>query len=324
MKVCSGCGKKYQPDANFCPRAACATAGRPRRLSAALGVEVPPVARRAMRSFARKPGADDTAERLVALSRERPQRSEEAALKTYLARLAGMIQARPVQAADATVDFLRYFLPETSRHRPEPGERLRDWDDRDAPAELQNLRHRAHAAIAARLDEQPGDEPPPEGGRRRRRTQSVSGRFQSYFDEHRPRSPVRDPAALRTMTATQLALHVAALLEAAGVTDVSSWPLTGPHGADLLFSWRGRKVVVQLKGPDTAATNRMIRQAEAARESYGCHAVWLITNARVTPAVRTLAGGADVLLIAGDQLEELEALVGRQLRTFAAATPRRR
>jgi hypothetical protein len=311
MKVCPACGKKYKDEANFCPRATCASAGRPRRLTA-VGVEIPEVARRLMKNFARKPGADDSPERLKAHSRERPHRSEEAALKAYLARLDLMSRSRALRASAATIDFLRYLLPETSRHRPEPGERLRDWDSRDAPVELQNLRHRAHAAIQAHLQRTAGDNRASEGPHRKRRT-ARSSRFQ-----------VRDPLAVKGMTATQQALHLAALLRAAGVTDVSSWPITGPDGADLLFSWHGKKVVIQTKGPEGPLTGKIVRQAQAAQASYGCQAVWVVAGGQFSPSVHAQAGEAGVLLLDGGQIADLQPIIDRQLRLLGAAGTRRR
>jgi hypothetical protein len=335
MKVCSVCGKKYPDEANFCPRATCATAGRPRRLTLA-GVEVPELARRQMRQFARKPGADDSPARLRALARERPQQSEETALRTYLQRLTTLVGQRSMRPSDATVDFLRYFLPETNRHRPEPGERLRDWDQRGAPSDLQNLRHRAYAAIVARLQER--DEPAEKGtisgaARPRRRTitsQSpaaprVTGvRFQAFFDASKPREHPHDPEALKSMNPTQMAMHVSMLLQAAGVRDVSSWPITGDHGADLLFSWQGKKVVVQTKGAGGSPAGRVLREAQAARAAYGCQAVWIVTAASAPRALRTAASEAHVLLVDGGELEKLEALITQQLRLLASGNGKRR
>ena len=300
MKVCPACGKKYQDEANFCPRATCASAGRPRRLSP-VGLEIPEVARRLMKQFPHKPGADDSPERLKAISRERPNQSEEVALKKYLARLA-LLDENRLRASDATVDFLRFLLPESSRHRPQAGERLREWDGRTAvPIELQNIRHRAYAAIRSHLQERQESD----GRRKTRATRTATAtrtgelRFQSYFEARKPRGEARDPAALKNMTATQLALHLAGLLRSAGVDDVSSWPITGPQGADLLFSWQGKKVVVQAKGPDAPLSSRIVRQAQAAQASYGCQAVWVVAGAPFAPAVRTLASEAGILLLGG-------------------------
>jgi hypothetical protein len=333
MKVCPACGKKYQDEANFCPRAACASGGRPRRLTTG-AFEIPDVARRLMKQFTHKPGADDSPERLKALSRERPHQSEESALKKYLARLA-LLDENRLRASEATVDFLRYLLPESSRHRPQAGERLRDWDSRPAlPQELQNLRHRAHAAIRAHLQqrqEQSGPPDPDQTGRRKTRAIRTAGagktgelRFQSYFEARKPKTQSRDPAALKTMTATQLALHLAALLKSAGVADVSSWPITGAQGADLLFSWQGKKVVVQAKGPEVPLSNRIVRQAQAAQASYGCQAVWVVAGGPFAASVRALATEAGILLLGGDQLGQLEPTVVRQLRALAGPVPRRR
>jgi hypothetical protein len=330
MKVCPSCGKKYQETANFCPRASCASAGRPRRLAPA-GFHIPDAARRLVMEFPRKLGADDPPERVRALASGRLSRAEEAALQTYLGRLTARKGSRPYRASDVTIDFLRYLLAEDDKHRPEPGERLRDWDRRRLPLDLQRVRERAFEAIQVRLEQLQQEERTSSygkpGGRRSRAaagSKLPSLQFEAYFEAHKPSAEARDPAALKTMTPTQLAFYLAGVLTEAGVADVSSAPLTGPDGADLLFSWQGKKVVIQTRNRAGATSSRVVQQIRSAEGAYGADAVWLVTPGRFPPAVHALADEPDVVVIDSEQLEDVDALVARQLRLLRAGKNRRR
>jgi HJR/Mrr/RecB family endonuclease len=326
MKVCPACGKKYQEAANFCPRASCASSGRPRRLAPA-GFHIPEAARRLVMEFPRKLAADDPPERVRALAEGRLSRAEEAALQTYLGRLTARQGAR--RASHTTIDFLRYFLPESSRHRPEPGETLRDWDRRRVPLELQRLRARAHEAISERLGQLQHEERTSSyGSTGRRRTRAVpklpSLQFEAYFEARKPRDQPRDRAALESMTPTQLALYLAAVLTDAGVSEVSSGPITGPEGADLLFSWQGKKVVIQTRSRAGASSSRVVQQIRSAQTAYGADAVWLVSTGRFPPAVHALADEPHVVVIDSEELDDLEAVAARQLRLLLRDRSKRR
>ncbi len=327
IKVCPSCGKKYPEAANFCPRATCASSGKPRRLTST-PFHIPEAARRLVMDFPRKLGADDPPERARALASSRLPRSEETALQTYLSRLTARKGSRPPRASNATIDFLRTFLPDSNRHRPDAGESLRDWDRRRVPLELQRLRDRAHDAIQARLGQLQTEERTSSYGgtpaRRRSRTSAHSVPFAAYFEAHRPPAGARDPDALKSMTPTQLALYLAGVLAEAGVSEVSSAPITGPEGADLLFSYGGKKVVVQTRNRAGSTSSRVVQQVRAAGQSYGADAVWLVSTARFPPAVHALAEEPAVVVIDSEQLEDLEALATRQLRLLRSGSGRRR
>jgi hypothetical protein len=279
--------------------------------------------------FPRKLAADDPPERVRALASSRLPRSEETALQTYLLRLTARKGTRAPRASNATIDFLRTFLPENSRHRPDAGERLRDWDRRRVPLELQHLRDRAYEAIQARLGQLQAEERTSSYGapsRRRSRTahRLPSVQFEAYFEAHRPPAGVRDPGALKTMTPTQLALYLAGVLSEAGVSEVSSAPITGPEGADLLFSYGGKKVVIQTRNRAGAASSRVVQQIRSAGRAYGADAVWLVSTGRFPPAVHALAEEPAVVVIDSEQLDDLEAVAARQLRLLRAGNGRRR
>jgi hypothetical protein len=243
VKICPACGKSYPEEANFCPRATCASSGKARRL-VPLGLVVPEGAKRNLMDFPRKPGADDSPERLRELSQERSPRRR----KTQFGHF-------PVQSTPAKSDRFR---------------------------------------------------------------------FDSYFQARKPKTGAREPGALKTLTPTQLALHLSGLLKAAGVVDVSSWPITGSDGADLLFSWQGKRVVISVKDRAAAASGRVVQVARAARDSYGGQGLWLVTTSQFKPSVHAMADEPQLLVLDGDHLAELESIVARQLRLLRTGKARRR
>jgi HJR/Mrr/RecB family endonuclease len=137
----------------------------------------------------------------------------------------------------------------------------------------------------------------------------VESRFEEYY-RHRKEIAARfDARSVAELSGKHFELYLADLLRTAGVSDISTTPETGDQGGDLLFSCRGRRIVLQAKRYSGTVGNKAIQEAHAARAYYGCDRAWVVTNSRFSQSARTLAKELDVLLVDGDRLPRLAEVV---------------
>ena len=134
-----------------------------------------------------------------------------------------------------------------------------------------------------------------------------------FDDYYRSRKDRLDSLAVDKMTGIDFELYVAELLRSIGVEDVSTTPVTGDQGADLLFTWNGDKYAVQAKRYLGSVGNRAIQEAHAAKDYYGCHTAWVVSNSHFTPSAKALAKELQVVLVDGDLLRDFRSFAARAL-----------
>lgn len=99
-----------------------------------------------------------------------------------------------------------------------------------------------------------------------------------------------------------------ALLEAAGWI-VSTTPVTGDQGADLIADAGGRRVVIQCKFHAKPIGNKAVQEAYGARNMHGADEAVVVSNNSFTRSAIELARANDVFLLHHDQLTDLASLI---------------
>ncbi len=84
-------------------------------------------------------------------------------------------------------------------------------------------------------------------------------------------------------------------------------PTTGDQGADLIISFKGRRIAVQCKRQASAVGNSSVQEVTAAKRFYKCDEAWVVTNSRFTKSALELARANEVTLIEGTELDRLHA-----------------
>jgi restriction system protein len=134
---------------------------------------------------------------------------------------------------------------------------------------------------------------------------AVTARFLSvlngYADEGSERVPDQDIISGRHYET--LCLNI---LQAHGWI-VSTTPVTGDQGADLIADLAGKRVVIQCKFHAKPVGNKAVQEAYAAKGFHGADHAAVVSNNSFTRAARQLAQANDVLLLHHDELPELQA-----------------
>ena len=133
---------------------------------------------------------------------------------------------------------------------------------------------------------------------------------------------------IRTLLATLHASHHPAAIEPSDVLSgehyevlcrdllrargwqVSTTPVTGDQGADLIADAGGRRVVIQCKFHAKPIGNKAVQEAQAAIRYHGGHRAAVVSNARFTRSAQDLAKANGVLLLHHDELPDLERRLG--------------
>jgi HJR/Mrr/RecB family endonuclease len=89
---------------------------------------------------------------------------------------------------------------------------------------------------------------------------------------------------------------------------VSGTPATGDQGADLIAERDGRKIIIQAKRYDDTVGNKAVQEVLGALSFYGGDEGWVVTNSTFTPSAKALAQKANVKLIDGAGLADMEEL----------------
>ncbi len=137
----------------------------------------------------------------------------------------------------------------------------------------------------------------------------IEERFQSYYAERKATPSV---AVDSSMSGSAFEMLVADLLRAAGVEVVSTTQATGDQGADLLFTHKGKRVVVQAKRYQGTVGNAAVQEVFAAKGFFGCDVAWVVTNSRFSRSAIDLASQLGVVLIGDDRMENFRAFVTDQ------------
>ena len=96
---------------------------------------------------------------------------------------------------------------------------------------------------------------------------------------------------------------------------VAGTPITGDQGGDVLFSFGGRKFVVQCKRYRETVGNKAVQEAHAAKGFYQCEHAWVVASSDFTPSAHKLASALGVTRRYGLLgLPNLRALMDRALR----------
>ena len=130
-------------------------------------------------------------------------------------------------------------------------------------------------------------------------TKQLRERFKAHYDataESRASPDVDDVAKLDGVA---YEAQVMTWLQSLGVEDVRGTPRTGDQGADVIFTYQGRRVVVQCKRYRGSVGNGAVQEVHAAKSIYDCTDAWVITTGRATPGAREAAQRTGVVLIEG-------------------------
>ena len=120
---------------------------------------------------------------------------------------------------------------------------------------------------------------------------------------------LNDLEKISTMTGIEFENFLIRKLNEIGVTDIQNTPASGDQGADVIFKYQGKKVVIQAKRYVGKVGNKAIQEVFAARTFYSCSAAWVITNSSFTDSAIKLAGKLKVVLIDGRKLSSLKYLL---------------
>ncbi len=101
------------------------------------------------------------------------------------------------------------------------------------------------------------------------------------------------------------------LLEAAGWI-VSTTPVTGDQGADLIADGSDQRVVIQCKFHAKPIGNKAVQEAYTARNMHGADHAVVVSNNSFTRSAMQLARANEVLLLHHDQLPELAKLIAQR------------
>jgi restriction system protein len=142
---------------------------------------------------------------------------------------------------------------------------------------------------------------------------ALRGRFWEYYSQRKATVAEIDPAMIAGMSGMEFESYLAGLLRSAGVEDVSSTPSIGDQGADLIFSYRGRRFIVQAKRWKASVGNKAVQEAHAAKGYYRCDEAWVVTNSKFTQSARTLAQELCIVLVDSDSLVRFRLFVKNRL-----------
>lgn len=78
---------------------------------------------------------------------------------------------------------------------------------------------------------------------------------------------------------------------------VETTKITGDQGADLIVSYSGHKIAIQVKGYFNSVSNSAVQEAFTAKSYYACEACAVITNSRFTSSAKELASKINCTLI---------------------------
>ncbi len=80
---------------------------------------------------------------------------------------------------------------------------------------------------------------------------------------------------------------------------------SGDHGADVIATKDGKKLIVQCKKWSASVGNKAVQEVYSAKDYYDANIAAVVSNAPYTPAAKTIASKLDVMLLHHDQLDDI-------------------
>lgn len=111
--------------------------------------------------------------------------------------------------------------------------------------------------------------------------------------------------AIDRMDGREFEEYLVVLFRKLGFSKVRATRYTGDFGADVVMEKTGERHVIQAKCYSNNVGVKAVQEVVAAKAHYSAGQAWVVTNARFTPAARSLAGSNDVRLIDRDELIKL-------------------
>lgn len=105
------------------------------------------------------------------------------------------------------------------------------------------------------------------------------------------------------MTGHEYEHYVAEIIRNDG-WDASVTKGSGDHGADIIATQGGVRLVVQCKQYSSAVGNKSVQEAYSAKGFYECHCACVVTNSSFTPAAKQAARKLGVRLLHHDDLSD--------------------
>jgi restriction endonuclease Mrr len=133
----------------------------------------------------------------------------------------------------------------------------------------------------------------------------LEDRFKEYH-----LAKLNDPVAITDtaeLSGVEFETYVARIFMKCGY-QVSGTRATGDQGADLIAERDSRKIIIQAKRYDGAVGNKAVQEVIGALSFYGGDEGWVVTNSTFTQSAKALAQKANVKLIDGAQLANIEKL----------------
>lgn len=142
----------------------------------------------------------------------------------------------------------------------------------------------------------------------------LTQKFQEYYLDEKNRISNLNNNDVAQMSGIQFEQYIIQLLKKYGITDVTGTSTTGDQGADILFNYNGKRVVIQAKRYSSTVSNSAIQEVHAAKGFYRCDMAWVITNSTFTSSAKDLARGLNVTLMDGSDLIRFESKIEEYLK----------
>lgn len=83
---------------------------------------------------------------------------------------------------------------------------------------------------------------------------------------------------------------------------VETTKVTGDQGVDLIVTFRGNRIAIQVKGYESSVSNGAVQEVNAGKTFHRCNASAVITNSRFTKSATELAESVRCVLISEDEM----------------------
>lgn len=127
-----------------------------------------------------------------------------------------------------------------------------------------------------------------------------------------------DPEFVAAMDGSEYERYWVNALQRRGASDVRRVGGAGDHGADVTFTWRGLRYVVQAKRYKGKAPFRAVQEVGFARQHLKYDRAWAVTSSTFTQQAKDAAASNGVELVEGDPTRFLDTFFGAGEESVAA------
>ena len=143
--------------------------------------------------------------------------------------------------------------------------------------------------------------------------------FTTYYQE-RSQDLSSRPVEVEKMSGIEFEVYLIEEFKKCGVTDIHGTKAVGDQGADILFSYSGRRIVVQAKRYTGSVGNAAVQQVNAAKGFYKVDDAWVVTNSKFTSSAEELARQLNVYLLDGQELRDFKYKFNEYFKKYSRQT----